>query len=298
MMTLLRCFMRHPQDGLLVAWATRGYDPGVKIHPPGWRRLAALLILVLVMLVSTERPARAVWADGADLIYRTAHTLDEGEFEVGIFSPLQYGISDQIQIALHPILLLVLTPHAAIRWRVTPEGPFTVSLDLDATWSFLDEVDVDGYRVEDPGACQGCGYPGSVQLTTTLTWQFTEELTWSFGGGAGMDILDVEPQLGILELHTSLLWRIDNENLLMAHGNINLHPWHEAPTSREYFQILYAHAWGFIHLGVGVAFGDFMFVESGSTIRSLPGNSGSKVLYEGKTHALPVYPILDVWIRL
>ena len=286
------------ESALLVARPTRGYHRVVRNKFPDLRGLIALLIVVSGVLLSTTRPAHAVWTDGTDLIYRSAHTLDEGEFEVGIFSPLQYGISDQIQIALHPILLLVLTPHAALRWRLLPEGPFTVALDLDATWSFLDEVDIDGRRVEDDTACKNCGYPGSVQLTTTVSWQFAEDLTWSFGAGAGMDILDIEPQLGIVELHTSLLWRIDSENLLMAHGNINLHPWHSTPTSREYFQVVYAHAWGFLHLGVGVAVGDFLFVEASGTVRTLPGASEATVVYEGKTHGLPLYPILDLWIRL
>ena len=103
----------------------------------------------------------------------------------------------------------------------------------------------------------------------------------------------------MLELHTSLLWLIDSENLLMLHGNINVHPWDSyAATSREYVQFMYAHALGALHIGVGLAMGEFIFVEDGSTIRSLPGSSGSQVVYEGRSQTLPVYPVLDLWIRL
>ena len=239
-----------------------------------------------------------MWADGTDLIYRSAHTLDEGEFEVGIFSPLQYGINDQIQISLHPILLLVLTPHASLRWRVLREGALTLGLDLTATWSFLDKEDVYQRRIVDIESCDTCGFPGSTQLTATLSWEINERLTWSFGGGLGMDMLDVEPLRGMLEVHSSIIWRIDTENLLMAHANINVHPWHATATSREQIQVMYAHAWGFLHLGVGLAFGDFIFVEAVGSVRSLPGSSGANIIYEGTQHALPVYPVLDMWIRL
>jgi len=280
---------------LLVGYECRGYDPVVH-H----RRFAlrALFTLMIALVCLSSQPSGAVWADRADLIYRSAHTLDEGEFEFGIFTPLQYGVSDQVQISLHPILLLVLTPHASLRWRVLPEGPLTLALDVDVTWSFLDEVDAWGRQIVDNNACVECGFPGTLQLTATASWEFVEGFTWSFGAGAGMDVLDLDPQRGMLEFHTSLLWLIDSENLLMAHGNINVHPWHAVPTSREYFQLMYAHSLGALHLGVGVAIGDFLFVEDGSTVRSLPGRSDARVLYEGRSHRLPVYPVLDIWIRL
>ncbi len=261
------------------------------------RALVALLLTSIGFIATSAQPARAVWADGADLIYRSAHTLDEGEFEVGIFSPLQYGINDQIQISLHPILLLVLTPHASLRWRVLPEGALTLALDLTATWSFLNEEDVYQRRI-DGESCDECGFPGSAQLTTTLSWEVNDHITWSVGGGVGMDLLDVSPLRGLIELHTSVIWRIDTENLLMAHANISVHPWHEQATSREQFQVMYAHAWGFIHLGLGVAFGKFVFVEANGSLRDLPGTSGAKVVYEGDQHALPIYPVVDLWIRL
>ena len=234
------------------------------------RRVCAFLLAAFCLCAPT---AHAVWADRADLIYRSAHTLDEGEFEFGIFTPLQYGVSDQVQIALHPILLLVLTPHASLRWRVLPEGPLTLALDLDLTWSFLDEVDDQGRRVAD-ATCNECGFPGTMQLTGTMSWEVVDGLTWSFGTGIGVDVLDLNPQRGMLELHTSFLWLIDSENLLMLHGNINVHPWDTyAATSREYVQFMYAHALGALHIGVGLAVGEFIFVEDGK--RTNPGISGN-----------------------
>jgi hypothetical protein len=61
---------------------------------------------------------------------------------------------------------------------------------------------------------------------------------------------------------------------------------------------MYAHSDGFLHVGVGVAIGEFFFVEDGPTVRSLPGVSDAQVVYEGRSHKLPVYPVVDIWIRL
>ena len=88
------------------------------------RRRPALLFTVLVLsfsLVTTS--ANATWSDHADLIYDTAFTLDQGEFEVGVISPLMYGVNDRVQLSMHPILLLILSPHVGLRWQLTPTGP-------------------------------------------------------------------------------------------------------------------------------------------------------------------------------
>ena len=119
--------------------------------------ITSTMCIVLVATVLLSPQAHATWDEREDLIYRTAHTLNEGEFEVGVFAPLQYGLNDQVQVAIHPILLLVLAPHIATRWRYLPEDEVTMSLDFEVTWSFLDRVDQAGRRVLDQGACQGCG---------------------------------------------------------------------------------------------------------------------------------------------
>ncbi len=225
--------------------------------------------------------------------------LDEGEFEFGIFSPLQVGVHDQVQLSLHPILLLVLAPHASIRWRITPEGPLTVATDFSATWSFLDRVDDKGRRVVNAAACDHCGSPGTLQLTGTVSGEALDGLTLSGGGGLAIDFLDVFPEKAMIELHASALWLIDTDNLLMFHASFNLHPWYGADVvTRPSAQLMYAHAWGFVHLGVGVAFGAFPFAGDGASVRSLPGQNDTRVTYEGDVTVLPVYPVVDVWFRL
>ena len=270
------------------------------IHDCILRRTLASLIIpsAFLALLLGSHPAIATWDEREDLIYRTAHTLNEGEFEVGVFSPLQYGLNDQVQVAIHPILLLVLAPHIATRWRYLPEDTFTMSLDFEVTWSFLDRVDQAGRRVLDDNACRGCGYPGTIQVTTTASWEMVKGLHLSAGLGPAIDFLDVRPEKVMASTHVSLIWLIDRENLIMTHWGINVHPWEGSPVSGGYGQLMYAHAWGIVHLGVGVALGEFALIQDGPTVRSLPGRSDVLVQYDGKLYDFPVYPMVDVWLRL
>jgi hypothetical protein len=263
------------------------------------RVVATSCVLALALITTAAEPVRASWTNRADLIYSTAHTLDQGELEVGIFSPLQYGVSDSVQLALHPILLLVLTPHLSARWRVSKARRVTGAVDIGATWSFLDRVNRDGLRVVDDGACNGCGFPGTAQLTGTVSVEAAKGLMISAGGGPALDFLNLRPELFLLELHASVLFLINPDNLLMLHGATNIHPWAGgSSTSRNSLQLMYAHAWGSVHLGVGLAAGKFALVVEEGTVRSLPGREGVTVVHRGNIKQWPVYPVLDVWIRL
>ncbi|MEZ4268879.1 MAG: hypothetical protein R3F39_21190 [Myxococcota bacterium] len=264
------------------------------------RRVLGTSCALALALVSALCPhAEASWTNRADLIYGTAHTLDQGELEVGIFSPLQYGVSDSVQLALHPILLLVLTPHLSARWRVSKSRRVTGSIDVGATWSFLDRVNREGLRVVDDGACHGCGFPGTLQLTGTVSVEVTKGLMLSAGAGPALDFLNLRPELFLLELHASALYLINADNLLMLHGATNIHPWAgSSATSRSSLQLMYAHAWGAVHLGVGLAMGKFALIVDEGTVRSLPGRGGVTVEHRGNIKQWPVYPVVDVWIRL
>ncbi|MCB9728123.1 MAG: hypothetical protein H6746_06555 [Deltaproteobacteria bacterium] len=218
---------------------------------------------------------------------------------MGIFAPLQYGVSDRVQLSLHPILLLVLTPHLSARWRVSKAGRVAGAIDVGATWSFLDRVNSDGLRVVDDGACRGCGFPGTVQLTGTVSVEVVKGLMLSAGAGPALDFLNVRPERMLLELHGSALYLVNPDNLLMLHASTYLHPWvGSGTTSRSSLQLMYAHAWGSLHLGAGVAFGEFALALDEGTVRSLPGRPGVTVEHRGNIRKLPVYPLLDLWIRL
>lgn len=60
--------------------------------------------------------------------YGEAHVLPEGRWEVGIFAPLAYGLSDRVELATHP-LLDVLMPALTAKVAWLDAGP----------WSFASE---------------------------------------------------------------------------------------------------------------------------------------------------------------
>ena len=261
------------------------------------RVLAACL--VALTLVLTPSPAEATWDERADLIYGSANTLDNGEIEVGLFSPLQYGITDQVQIAMHPVLLLMLTPHGALRWRLLPDGEFTASVDVEGTWSFLDKVDNLERRVLTDGLCgTTCGYPGSVQITGTGSWEITPRVLFSGSGGLVTDFLDLNPMDQRLTTRASLAWLLNPDNLILVHGFLDLSPWDDDPLGPWGAQVSYAHAWGALHLAVGLAVGEFQLVIERETVRNLGGDSGAQVVEAGNVKTFPVFPMIDLWFRL
>lgn len=263
-------------------------------------RVRGPLACLCVLLCALWAPsAEATWEERADLIYGSANTLDNGEIEVGLFSPLQYGVTDQVQIAMHPVLLLMLTPHGALRWRILPDGSFTASVDVEGTWSFLDKVDNLDRRVLTDGRCgTTCGYPGSVQVTGTGSWEITQRLLLSGGGGLVTDFLDLNPMDIRFTARSSLAWVIDPDNLMLLHGWLDLSPWDEERYGPWGAQISYAHAWGALHLAVGLAVGEFELVIERETVRNLAGDSGAQVVEAGNVKTFPVFPMIDLWFRL
>ncbi|MEE2779086.1 MAG: hypothetical protein VYE15_01080 [Myxococcota bacterium] len=259
--------------------------------------LTALLLGISLILGTTT--AEATWDERADLIYGSANTLDNGEIEVGLFSPLQYGITDQVQIAMHPVLLLMLTPHGALRWRLLPDGEFTASIDVEGTWSFLDKVDNLERRVLTDGPCgTTCGYPGSVQITGTGSWEISPRVLLSASGGFVTDFLDLNAMDKRLTSRASLAWLLNPNNLLLLHGFMDLSPWEDEPVGPWGAQISYAHAWGVLHLAVGLAVGEFQLVIERETVRNLGGDSGALLVESGNVKTFPVFPMIDLWFRL
>ncbi len=249
-------------------------------------------------------PARATWESPGDLIYGTAHTLEQGEFEVGLFNPLMYGISDRVQLSLHPVLLLILAPQGGIRWRFYDYGPLHLAANLESTFSFLDRVDNEGRRVIGDGACgSGCGFPGIVQTTVTATWEAADWLTLSVGGGPAVDFRDFAPHASLTELHASGQWRLGAEDLFMVHASTYLGGADTAggpadTGSRSNLQVLYAHAFGNLRVAGGVVLGETVLVTDEPTVRTLPGRDDVVIIHDGATTSFPIFPVVDLWLRL
>ena len=65
------------------------------------------LIIILLCLVQFS------WAFSN--FTNTAFNLKEGQYQVGIFSPLDYGYSDSLQLSTHPLLFFVM-PNFDVKW--------------------------------------------------------------------------------------------------------------------------------------------------------------------------------------
>lgn len=242
------------------------------------RTILAGLAIVLVLL-SDLGAARGAWVRPSELTYNTAHTLEAGQLEVGILSPLQYGVSERVQVGLHPILLLIGAPNLAVRWRVTPAREVTVSLDLSAWWSLLRRENE--LAIPQSDGCTNCGYPGQFQLTTTISWAVSRNVMLSVGTGPAFDFLDFEPYGVGAEVHGSLLWLITSDQLVMLHASGTFQIVGGQPQREPVVQLMYARACGTMHVGVGLAFGDFPIAREFDTSESWF-----------------VYPVLDLWWRI
>jgi hypothetical protein len=67
--------------------------------------------LAVLTVLSFSAPAMAQtyrWVDD------TAHTLPEGQWEIGLFGPLRYGLTEKVELTANP-LLFFLMPHATAK---------------------------------------------------------------------------------------------------------------------------------------------------------------------------------------
>jgi hypothetical protein len=257
-----------------------------------------LVVTVGLAALLMTNSASATWSDHADLIYDTAFTLDQGEFEVGVVSPLLYGVNDRVQLSMHPILFLILSPHAGLRWQLTPTGPLGVAINLEGTWSFLEPVDSEGREVLDENACDGCGFPGSLHAWPTVSWHAAPGLLLSAGLGPRVDFLDLNHEDTTLVTHASAQWIIDPENLLMVHATMDTRPWKSSQISDSVVQVTYAHAWGILHLALGLAVGSFDIVIEPGTLSSVANTPGGTVATSGEIDTWKIFPVLDLFFRL
>ncbi len=69
-----------------------------------------LLILIVFLLTGLRAQSQAVWSAG------TAKVLPEGRKEIGLFQPLRYGWSDNVELSLHPLYFLII-PNLRIKWH-------------------------------------------------------------------------------------------------------------------------------------------------------------------------------------
>ena len=60
------------------------------------------LCVIIIVLCGWIYADTSIWSSG------TAHSLPKGQWEVGLFQPLRYGMTDDQDIALHPLFAIKL----------------------------------------------------------------------------------------------------------------------------------------------------------------------------------------------
>lgn len=228
-------------------------------------RVAGLALVSAALTLAAPGALRAWWSQPEEIVEGSAYTHERGTFAMGVFSPLQYGITDWLMLSTHPILQLLLTPNVGLRARVI-ELPVTFSVQAGYQQTFLDERDG--------------GFPGVVhgELLVSRSLAGAVVLTGLVGYAWGISPSDHRLQVGGT-VHV-LLGRAD---LLMAQVNAPYSGTRET-WDRPSGLLLYAHAWHTFHLGVGVAVGRFSFLPWEDVSLDIEG--------------VPVYPVIDAWWRL
>jgi len=225
-------------------------------------------------------PARAEWRRTADIDWGTAYTLDDGALSVGVLSPLTVGVTDEFQVSIHPILLLVGKPSLNLRYRVTPVGPVTVSVDMGGAWSFIRRVDLNGHEPA-VGSTAPTGFPGTLQLHTNVTVRLSPNWLATVGTGGAIDFLGGTARRGMAEFHASAHWLPGPRHLVMLQASTLVDLTNGGGLIRPTIQVLYAWAASSrVQLGVGLTVGRIIW-ETG------PGQSAN----------IYAFPIIDAWFR-
>lgn len=227
--------------------------------------------MTLVACFALVTPARA-WDRPTELVHGTARVLEKGEMIIGILTPLGYGLHERVTIFTHPILDLLLTPNVWLRVDLWSNDRWAVALDTGYQQSFLSVAaeDVSGADAEYPGYLQG-GFAASFAarlLQVTLGTGYEGR----FSGKDNLSDVYLYYRVG-LDLLAS------ERSLVMVRvvGDVGLNPvGFEIPT----VTLIYAHEFGRLRLGAGLAAGSF-------PIKGLPD----------KFDVWPVYPWLDLWWR-
>jgi len=218
-------------------------------------------VLGLALLAIRAEPARGDYGPIRRVVQGTAWTLEEGELAVGLVSPLQYGVIDELTLSTHPVLDLLLTPNVTLKGKVLDRGPVALALNASYLQTFL--------------RSRSGEIPGTLSLWPSVSVAAGSTVSLTFQAGWAMDLSPLRHgvQAGLamnLLLGPSDLLQVSIQERWMGGG-----AGFEIPVG----VITYGHAWDQVRVTVGIAAGRF----------PLPIGTGSRVLN------LPVWPVVDVW---
>ena len=94
----------------------------------GAARFAAACVLSCGLLVSSSSAGQT-----AHFAPDTARTLEQGRLETGVFQRARYGLTDQTELALHPLLALA-APHMGVKVRWTDGATVALATRHTVDW--------------------------------------------------------------------------------------------------------------------------------------------------------------------
>ncbi len=210
-------------------------------------------------VLAASRPARADFGDVRKITGNTAYTLEKGGFAVGVISPIQYGILDNLLLTLHPLLYLLLTPNACLKWKI---------FDLPGVAMSVSATYIETFLAKD-------SFPGSVSVFPSLSVPIGSRVSLSAQGGYVLDVYPVGHgatfggSVAVLVTESDLLQFTVQDEWFRGSGFVR-------PTGI----VAYTHAFYQMRITAGVAVGNFP-IQVGDATTSIKN--------------LPAYPVLDVW---
>ncbi|GEM_PF-2748212 len=137
-----------------------GYSPAVATRRTIFvararaRHALVRIILGAVVMALSAQPtaANASWENSSEIVRGTAQVLEKGEISVGIFAPLQFGLTDTVTVQSHPILDLLQLLNLSVRWRIATGNNWITGLTGGLKYALLSddrarrtvEIDVGG----------------------------------------------------------------------------------------------------------------------------------------------------------
>ena len=87
-----------------------------------------IVVLATLMSVAFTRPVAAQSQSPKNVPWsgQRAETIPRGRYEVGVFSPLRYGLSERVELRTHPLAMFVL-PNLAAKIQWDSLGPWRLS---------------------------------------------------------------------------------------------------------------------------------------------------------------------------
>lgn len=254
-------------------------------HPPCLQNAmkAAVLALGVAAWLATvllPNPALAEWKSTQQVTLGTAQVLEQGAANIGIISPLAFGLTGQLTLQTHPILMLLLTPNAAARYRLVDQGSYVLSATGAIKRSLGESTTTSTVTLPAPGEVVA-GALGSVYLGQQ--WALTGGLSyaahldepvndtviaWAHGVAATAEVHHLLSPVDLLQ--ASLYWRYG-----ISQGGL----------AKPVATLAWTH-------------GFRRFLGGAHLIVILTAFDATGAVAAGWLGDLPVLPTLDLWWRL